>query len=100
MGTLILTSNWPEVGATITVNGVAYSVDAEISLTNGEYAVEAVWLYGYITPASQTVTVSETTTIVEMNWTVDTAFWTAIDTRIYPHIRDTIVCRGGVLGRV
>ena len=35
MGTLILTSNWPEVGATITVNGVAYSVDAEISSPDG-----------------------------------------------------------------
>lgn len=100
MGTLILTSNWPEVGATLTVNGVAYSVDAEISLTNGEYIVEAGWLYGYVTPVSQTVTVSAVPVTVEMNWTVDTAFWTAIDTRIYPHIRDTVVCRGGVLGRV
>lgn len=100
MGTLILTSNWPEVGATITVNGVAYSVDAEISSPDGQYAIEASWLYGYVTPASQVLDDNGTTLVVEINWNVDTAFWTAIDTRIYPHIRDTIVCRGGVLGRV
>ena len=100
MGTLSLTSNWPDADCRISVGGVSYSEDVSLSLPNGTYTVTPNFVYGFVQLPPKTVVLTDAGVAVDFIWAVDEALLTAVDTRIYANVPSVMICQDGELRRL